>query len=93
MEVLRVLLETGKGCNLMDLAASLKNRIDLQPVVEDLERLKIVSVSYQGRGYKEWNILEEVSPLIQLELGVAPKERKAGVPKEAPPRTVQVEEG
>jgi hypothetical protein len=76
LDVLKVFLETGKGCGLRDIAVSLKNRIDPTPIVNDLERLKVITVSYQGDGYKEWRILEEISPLVQLELGIAVPERK-----------------
>jgi len=79
LEVLKVLLDAGKGCSLRDVAANLKHGIDPAPIMNELERLKIVVVSYQGDGYKEWKISEEVSPLIQSELGVAPPERAPAV--------------
>jgi len=74
LDVLKVLLEAGKGCNLKDITVSLRHHIDPTPVVSELERLKIAVVSYQGDGYQEWRILEEVSPLVQSELGVVPPE-------------------
>jgi len=74
LDVLKVLLEAGKGCNLKDITVSLRHHIDPAPVVSELERLKIAVVSYHGDGYQEWRILEEVSPLVQSELGVAPPE-------------------
>jgi len=72
LDVLKALLEAGKGCGLKDIAVNLSHHIDPAPIVNELERLKIVVVSYQGDGYQEWKILEEVSPLIQSELGIAP---------------------
>jgi len=74
LAILKALLESGRGCGLKDLTARLKPTVDAQPVMNELERLKIITVSYQGNGYKEWKIPEELSPLIQIELGVAPRE-------------------
>jgi hypothetical protein len=74
LDVLRVLLEVGKSCSLKDVTVSLKHHIDPAPILNELERLKITVVSYQGDGYQEWRILEELSPLVQSELGLAPPE-------------------
>jgi len=68
LEVLNIFLENEKGCSLKDVAARLKLAVDVASIVNELERLKIISVSYQGQGYKEWKIPEEVSPLVQSEL-------------------------
>jgi len=72
LDVLKALLEAGKSCGLKDITVNLKHRIDPASIVSELERLKIIVVSYKGDGYQEWKILEEVSPLVQSELGVAP---------------------
>ena len=93
LEVLRAFLESGEGCGLMDIAISLKHRVDPASIIADLEKLKIIEVSYQGDDYREWKILEEVSPLIQLELGISPPERKINVQKVTSPKTVSIEEG
>jgi hypothetical protein len=74
LEVLKIILESGKSCSLNDIAASLKHSFDPSPIVNELERLKIIAVAYQGDNYQEWKILEEVSPLVQLELGIAAPE-------------------
>jgi len=74
LEVLKVFIEAGKSVSLKDIAGHLRHRVDPEPIVNELEKLKIVAVSYQGNGYKEWKILDEVSPLVQSELGVAPPE-------------------
>ena len=74
LDVLKVLLEAGEGCSLKDVTVHLKNRVDPSPIVNELEKLKVVAISYQGDGYQEWRILEEVSPLVQSELGIAPPE-------------------
>jgi len=74
LDVLKFLLETGKSCGLKDISAHLRQRIDPAPIVNELERLKIAIISYQGDGYQEWKVLEEISPLIQMELGLVPPE-------------------
>jgi len=74
LDVLKAFLEAGKGCSLKDVTVHLKNRVDPSPIVYELEKLKVVAISYQGDGYQEWRILEEVSPLVQSELGIAPPE-------------------
>lgn len=74
LEVLKIFLESGKSCSLSDIATSLKHSFDPSPIVKELEKLKIVAISYQGDDYQEWKILEEVSPLVQSELGVAAPE-------------------
>jgi hypothetical protein len=72
LDILKRFLDAGESCTLKDLTLHLKHKINPEPIVNELERLKIIVTSYQGDGYKEWKILEEVSPLIQSELGVAP---------------------
>lgn len=93
LEVLRAFLEAGEGCGITDVTLSLKRRIDPTPIIADLERLKILEISYQGDDYREWKILEEVSPIIQLELGIAPPERKSAAPEAIMPKTSSNEEG
>jgi hypothetical protein len=74
LEVLKIFLDSGKSYSLNDIATSLKHSFDPSPIVNELEKLKIISVSYEGDSYREWKILEEVSPLVQSELGVAAPE-------------------
>ncbi len=73
LDVLKSLLDAGESRALKDLAIHLNDRVNPQPILNELERLKIIVISYQGGNYKEWKILEEVSPLIQSKLGVAPR--------------------
>jgi len=93
LEVLKVLVEAGKGCGLKDMATTLRQHFDPSPIVSELERLKIVALSYQGDGYQEWKILEEVSPLVQSELGIAPSEPAPTPPTAIPPTLVSTEAG
>ena len=78
-EVLKAFLGSGKGCGLRDLAAHVKLDIDIEPIVEELDKLKIVAVSYQGSGYKEWRIPEEIAPLVQTKLGLTAPEPSPSV--------------
>lgn len=68
VEVLDFFLENEKGCSLKDVAANLKLGADATSILNELEKLKIINVSYQGQGYKEWKISEGISPLVQSEL-------------------------
>lgn len=76
LEVLKAFLESGNGCGLKDISTHLRQGVEAEPLVAELERLKIVIVSYQGNGYKEWMIPEEIAPLIQAELGMATPQPK-----------------
>jgi len=91
LEVLRVLLEAGKGCGLNDITINLRHHFDPAPIVNELERLKIIAVSYQGDGYQEWKILEEISPLIQRELGMAPPEPTLPTAAPVSPKMISAE--
>ena len=78
-EVLKAFLVTGKGCGLKDLSAHVKRGVNPEPIVEELEKLRIVEVSYQGSGYKEWRIPEEIAPLVQARLGLTAPEPSSSV--------------
>ncbi|MEM3703305.1 MAG: hypothetical protein QXX79_02630 [Candidatus Bathyarchaeia archaeon] len=93
IEVLKVFLEAVEGCSLKDVSEKLRCRVDPAPIVADLERLKIIVPFYEGEGYREWGVLEEVSPLIRLELGLPSYERAPKALEAAPPKTVKVAEG
>lgn len=72
--VLKCLVESGKGCSLKEIKQRLPKGTDPSPILTDLEKLKVIVTSYRSKHYHEWAILEETSPVIQLELGLAPKE-------------------
>jgi len=91
MDVLKVLLEAGKGCSFKDITLNLKQHIDPTPIMSELEKLKVTVVSYQGDGYQEWRILEEVSPLVQSELGVAQPKHAPTLPTAVSPTAVSAE--
>ena len=93
LEVLKVLIEAGRSCGLKDITINLKHRIDPAPIISELEKLRIVVVSYKGDDYQEWKVLEEVSPLVQSELGVAPPEPTPKPATTAYPTTVSTETG
>ncbi|MEM3641777.1 MAG: hypothetical protein QXH37_07655 [Candidatus Bathyarchaeia archaeon] len=93
IEVLKVFLEAVEGCSLKDVSEKLKRCVNPAPIVADLERLKIIVPFYEGEGYREWGVLEEVSPLIRLELGLPSPERAPKALETAPPKAVKVAEG
>jgi len=85
--VLKVLVETAGGCGLRDIKDKLGRDINPFPILEELERLKVIVTSYEGDQYQEWAILEEVSPLMRLELKMAPPSPKVVLP--APPTKME----
>ncbi len=87
-EVLNFFLENEKGCSLKDVAANLKPDADAVSIVNELEKLKIINVSYQGQGYKEWKISEGISPLVQSELM---QSTQRAISKTAPTKTGEVD--
>ena len=76
LEVLKAFLESGTSCGLKGISTRMRQGVEAEPLVAELERLKIVAVSYQGDGYKEWTIPEEIAPMIHAELGIAAPEPK-----------------
>ncbi len=68
--ILKHLIESNKGCSIIDIAQNLKEKMDLQPILDDLEKLKIINTSYQSERTQEWMVLEETSSLIREELGL-----------------------
>lgn len=89
LDVLRVFLEAGKGLGMKDIVSNSRRHVDFSPIVAELERLKIIVVSYQGHGYQEWRVPEEVSPLVQSELGLTAPELSQPTAASALPATVQ----
>jgi len=79
LDVLRALVKNSKSYGLKEIATSLRQGMDILSILNLLERLKIVVVSYKGEGYQEWKILEETSPLIRSELGMTPREHPPSV--------------
>jgi hypothetical protein len=90
--VLKCLIESSKGCSLKEIKQNLPEDADPSPILSDLERLKVIVTSYKSKQLQEWAILEETSPIIQLELGLAPKEVEgrvaitAGIPVSVDPQ-------
>src|SRR3990170_5221532 len=74
LTVLKRLVEAGKSCELKEIAVGLKQGVDPVSILDELERLKIVVVSYMGDQYQEWKVLEETAPLVRSELGMESRE-------------------
>jgi hypothetical protein len=68
--ILKTLVEAGRSCSLNEIKKSLRRGIDPIPILAELEQLKIITTSYKGGQYQEWKIPEEVSPMVQMELGI-----------------------
>jgi len=73
--VLRALVENGDSCSLKKIEKNLRRGVNPHPILEDLERLKIIVTSYKGDQYYEWKLLEETFSLIQSELGITLPQR------------------
>jgi len=85
--VLKALVETPRGCGLKDLKDKLRLDIDFLPILEELKQLNVIFTSYEGDQYQEWAILEEISPLVQSELKMAPPAPKVVLP--TPPTEIE----
>jgi hypothetical protein len=72
--VLKHLLESSNGCRISDITKALKEKPNLQLILADLEKLKVITTSYRSRRSQEWKILEETAPIIRETLGL-PTER------------------
>lgn len=82
-KVVEALLELSEGWTEEELSRripKLKDREELEDVVQSLEKSKVIQVSYIGRGYREWSVREELIPLVRSELGgkVRPSEASIG---------------
>lgn len=95
VDVLKCLVQSTSSCNLKEVNQKLPEGGNASLVLSDLEKLGVIVTSYKGEELQEWKILEETSPIVRMELGVAPKEiRKGasvvvGVPEKRDP--IQVE--
>ncbi len=78
--ILAYLVESGGDCSLKEIEKKLPEGVNPSPILSDLEKLGIIVTSYKSKELKEWKILEETSPIIQLELGLASKEVGKGTP-------------
>ncbi len=68
--VLKSLMKAGRGCSLDEIKKNLKPGVDPIPILAELEKLKVIVTSYRGGQYQEWEIPEEVSPIVQMELRI-----------------------
>jgi len=92
LTVLRALVTAGRSCSLKEVSTNLRKDADALPILTELERLKVIVSSYRGDQYQEWRVLEETSPQIQAELGIAPSE-VTPVAKTVSPKAVSEEAG
>jgi hypothetical protein len=78
--ILKTLVEAGRSCSLNEIKKGLRRGVDPLPILAELEELKIITTSYKSGQYQEWKIPEEVSPMVQAELGIVmPVPPKMGV--------------
>jgi hypothetical protein len=72
--VLKKLVESGKSLGLEEIRTDLKGDLEAASILDALEQLKIIIVSYQGDNYQEWTILEETIPLVRSAIGMSSKQ-------------------
>ena len=72
--LLKIMVDVGGVFGLNEYRRVLKQGVAPYPILEKLERLRIIITSYKGKDYQEWKILEETLPLIRLEVGLRPSE-------------------
>jgi len=91
--ILKCLVESGKGCSLKEIMRNFSKGTDPLPILSDLEKLKVIVTSYKSRESQEWTVLEETSPIVQLESGLVPKgARKTTFTANAPAKSDPTDE-
>jgi len=92
LAILKKLVESGKSCELKEIPVETMLGVDPVSILDEIQRLKIVVVSYLGDKYQEWKVLEETAPLLRSELGMEPRDlRETSV--EVPKTTISEEKG
>ena len=75
--ILKRFAETGESYGIKDFEQKTA-AVKVGSVLSELEKSKIITMSYQAGDYREWKILEETLPLVKSELGMAvPEPREA----------------
>ncbi|MGF3521612.1 MAG: hypothetical protein ACQXXJ_00765 [Candidatus Bathyarchaeia archaeon] len=77
VSVLKVMVQSGGNFGGKEQRALAKQKIDVYPILEKLEQLRVVVPTYRGEEYREWSILEESLPVIREELGLPNVERQS----------------
>jgi hypothetical protein len=75
VSILKALVKIHGPVSFEELKRQVKSA-ELQDVLDELERLKVIVSSYKGDKYQEWEILEETVPIVELELGIRKRPRK-----------------
>jgi hypothetical protein len=78
--ILRHIASSGKSFSLKEIKRSIPENFDVLPILHELEELKVIIISYKSKKLQEWRILEETSPILQLELGQASGSIKQSTP-------------
>jgi hypothetical protein len=91
VSVLTTLVRCGGKANIEELRRHAK-AADVQQMMEELERRKVVVASYRGNRHQEWMILEESLPIVEVALGI--KKRRKKIPQHIviPPPEITIKE-
>jgi hypothetical protein len=76
VSVLKALVDCGGKANITELKRHVKVA-DVQRMLEELEKRKIIVSSYRGNRYQEWMVLEESLPIVEAALGIGKRTVKA----------------
>jgi hypothetical protein len=74
--ILKAMAEKGGKFGIKEQQENAKLEVDAHAILEKLERLKVVVLTYQSEDCREWKMLEETLPIIREELGITVAERK-----------------
>jgi len=67
--ILKAMTNAGRRLSVEDIRRNLEG-IDVHSILSELERAKVIVPHYKGEEYQEWEIPEEIAPLVELELGI-----------------------
>lgn len=68
--ILKTMAQAGGNFGFEEQQENGKLKVEVYPILEKFEQLKVVVPSYVGEYYREWKVLEETLPLVRQELGI-----------------------
>jgi hypothetical protein len=70
LQLLKIMVQAGGAFTQTEYKEAQNQKLNSFPILEKLEQLKVVVLSFKGEVYREWRMLEETMPLIRDELGI-----------------------
>jgi hypothetical protein len=75
LQLLKIMAQAGGTFTQIEYKEAQNQKLNPLPILEKLEQLKVVVLSFKGEVYREWKMLEETMPLIRDELGIPNAQR------------------